>query len=138
EQGTAKSTTLRMLKQLVDPNIAPLRVPPDTTRDLYVAAINGHVITLDNVTSLTADVSDALCRLSTGGGFSTRSLYTNDDELLFDGYRPAGVTSIAEAAVRPDLLDRTLGVRLEVIPDNERKLEEELWAAFDAARLRTL
>jgi len=77
EQGTAKSTALRMLRHLVDPNTAPLRAPPDTTRDLYVAAINGHVITLDNVTSLTADVSDALCRLSTGGGFSTRSLYTN-------------------------------------------------------------
>lgn len=138
EQGTAKSTALRMLRHLVDPNTAPLRAPPDTTRDLYVAAINGHVITLDNVTSLTADVSDALCRLSTGGGFSTRSLYTNDEELLFDGQRPVGMTSIAEAAVRPDLLDRTLGVRLEVIPDNDRKLEDELWAAFDAARPRIL
>ena len=138
EQGTAKSTALRMLRHLVDPNTAPLRAPPDTTRDLYVAAINGHVITLDNVTSLTADVSDALCRLSTGGGFSTRSLYTNDEELLFDGQRPVGMTSIAEAAVRPDLLDRTLGVRLEVIPDSDRKLEDELWAAFDAARPRIL
>ena len=77
EQGTAKSTTLRMLRHLVDPNTAELRAPPDSTRDLYVAAINSHVITLDNVSSLTAGVSDTLCRLSTGGGFSTRQLYTD-------------------------------------------------------------
>src|SRR5262249_51398857 len=43
EQGTAKSTTLRMLRHLVDPNAAPLRAPPDSTKDLYVAALNGHV-----------------------------------------------------------------------------------------------
>ena len=138
EQGTSKSTTLAMLRHLVDPNTAALRAPPDTNRDLYVMAINGHVIALDNVSHLPADISDAICRLSTGGGFSTRSLYTNDEELLFDGQRPVGMTSIADVTVRPDLLERTVVVQLEVIPDEKRKLEALLWAEFNAERPRIL
>jgi hypothetical protein len=138
EQGTAKSTTLRMLRCLIDPNAAPLRAPPDSVKDLYVAAINGHVITFDNVSYLNSDVSDAMCRLSTGGGFSTRALYTDDEEKLFDGQRPQGLNGIGAVVSRPDLLERTLGVQLEAIPDDARKLEDDLWASFNAARPRVL
>jgi hypothetical protein len=138
EQGTAKSTTLKMLRNLVDPNAAPLRAPPEATRDLYVAAINGHVITFDNVSYLSSDVSDAMCRLSTGGGFSARALYTDDEEKLFDGQRPQGLNGIGAVVSRPDLLERTLGVQLEAIPDDARKLEDDLWASFDATRPRIL
>jgi hypothetical protein len=42
------------------------------------------------------------------------------------------MNSIADVATRPDVLDRTVGVQLEMIPDEERKLESEVWAAFDA------
>jgi len=38
--------------------------------------------------TLFRQVSDALCRLSTGGGFRTRRLHTDDDEVLFDARRP--------------------------------------------------
>jgi hypothetical protein len=49
EQGTAKSTTARMLKALLDPNTAPLRVPPRENRDLMIAANNGWIISFDNL-----------------------------------------------------------------------------------------
>jgi hypothetical protein len=129
---------LRRLRDLIDPNTAPLRAPPDSPRDLYVMAINGWVVALDNVSTLSADVADSMCRLSTGGGFSTRALYTNDEEVLFDGQRPISLNSIADAAVRSDLLDRTIGVQLEVIPDTDRKLESDLWNEFEAAQPRLL
>ena len=32
-------------------------------------------------------LSDALCRLATGGGFATRELYSNEDEVIFDALR---------------------------------------------------
>jgi hypothetical protein len=35
-------------------------------------AINGWVIALDNVSALSADVADAMCRLSTGCGTSSK------------------------------------------------------------------
>lgn len=138
EQGTGKSFTGDMLRRLVDPNTAPLRSLPRDTRDLYVAAINGHVLVFDNLSGMPAEISDALCRLSTGGGFSTRALFTDGDEILFDGQRPIALTSINDVANRSDLADRLVIVRLEVIPDEERRPEAELRAAFEAARPRLL
>ena len=65
--------TADMLRQLIDPSAASLRVLPRDVRNLYVSAINGYVMGFDNLSSIPAEISDALCRLSTGGGFSVRS-----------------------------------------------------------------
>jgi hypothetical protein len=88
EQGSAKSTTARVLRELVDPNAAPLRSEPREPRDLMIAANNGWVVALDNLSHVASWLSDALCRLSTGGGFSTRELYSDDDEMIFNATRP--------------------------------------------------
>ena len=134
EQGTGKSLTADMLRSLLDPKTAGLRSLPDNTRDLYIAAMNGHVLVFDNLSTISAEISDCLCRLSTGGGFATRSLYTDDDEVLFEGQRPVALTSINDVASRSDLADKLVIVKLEVIPDGERRPEQELRAAFEAAR----
>jgi hypothetical protein len=108
EQGAAKSTTARILRELIDPNTAPLRSQPREERDLMIAARNGWVLAFDNVSSVPDWLSDAFCRLSTGGGLATRMLYTDDDEVLFDAQRPLLLTGIEEVATRGDLLDRSL------------------------------
>jgi hypothetical protein len=138
EQGTGKSLTAQRLRALVDPHSAPLRSLPRDSRDLYVAAINGYVLVFDNLSAISTDISDALCRLSTGGGFATRALYTDHTEVIFDGQRPIALTSITDVASRSDLADRLLLVRLEVIPDTERRTEAELHNSFDEARPRIL
>jgi hypothetical protein len=138
EQGTGKSLLADMLRQLLDPHAASLRSPPRDTRELYVAAINGHVLVFDNLSSISTDMADSLCRLSTGGGFSTRALYTDSDEVIFSGQRPIALTSINDVASRSDLADRSLIVRLMVIPDVECRPEEELRAAFEEDRPRIL
>jgi len=38
-------------------------------------------------------LSDTLCRLTTGGGFATRRLYTDQDETLFDAARSFSMAS---------------------------------------------
>jgi len=136
EQGSAKTTTARTLRRLIDPNKADVRAEPTQNRDLAIAANNGHMLVLDNLSHLTAQMSDALCRLSTGGGFSTRTLYTDDEETIFDGQRPIILTSIVDVASRGDLLDRCLTVRLQPIPECDRRTEGELWEKFDAAQPR--
>ena len=60
-------------------------------------------------------LSDALCRLATGGGFGTRQLYSDDEESLFEARRPVLLNGIEEVAVRGDLLDRSLIVTLSPI-----------------------
>jgi len=134
EQGSAKSTAERLLRALVDPSAAPLRTTPRNEHDLYIAAMSAWIIALDNISNLQPWLSDALCRLSTGGGFSTRTLYENREQELFDATRPVILNGITDVATRPDLLDRALIVSLPPIPEEERKPEGDLWSAFEKAR----
>src|SRR5262249_11848966 len=80
----------------------------------------------------------ALCRLATGGGFGTRELYTNDDEVIFDAKRPLVANGIEDFVTRADLLERSLLIRHPPIPEDRRRPESEFWAAFDAAHTKLL
>ena len=93
-----------MLKALVDPNVAPVRALPREQRELMIAANNGHVLAFDNLSGLPPWLSDALCRLATGGSFAVRQLYTNEDEILVNG--------IEDVISRPDLADRSIFLTL--------------------------
>ena len=138
EQGSAKSTFSAILRALLDPNTAPLRALPREDRDLFIAASNGHVLAFDNVSGLPAWISDTLCRLATGGGFAVRQLHTDQDEVLFDAARPVILNGIEDIVTRPDLADRAVFLTLEPIPEDRRRPEAELWAAFEAERPRIL
>ena len=138
EQGSAKSTFSAILRALLDPNTAPLRALPREDRDLFIAANNGHVLAFDNVSGLPAWISDTLCRLATGGGFAVRQLYSDQDEVLFDAARPVILNGIEDIVTRPDLADRAVFLTLEPIPEERRRPEQELWAAFEAERPRIL
>lgn len=131
EQGSGKSTAGRLLRNLVDPNSAPLRSEHRDARDLMIGANNSWCLAYDNLSFVPAWLSDALCRLSTGGGFATRELYTDQDEIIFDAMRPVMLTSIEEVATRSDLLDRCLIVWLPTIAEQGRRREEEIIAAFE-------
>lgn len=138
EQGSAKSTFSAILRALLDPNTAPLRALPREDRDLFIAANNGHVLAFDNVSGLPAWISDTLCRLATGGGFAVRQLYTDQDEVLFDAARPVILNGIEDIVTRPDLADRAVFLTLEAIPEDLRRPEAELWAAFESERPKIL
>lgn len=138
EHGSAKSTTARALRSLVDPNRSPLRAAPRETRELMIQAGNAHLLCLDNLSRVPETLSDDLSRLATGGGFSARELYTDDGEKLFDAQRPILLNGIEDLCTRPDLLDRSLAILLPPIPDSARQPEEQFWERFEAARSRVL
>jgi hypothetical protein len=139
EQGSAKSTTARALRYSVDPHATPLRSDPHGPGDLVRAAQNNWIVAFDNVSSVPRPLSDALCRVATGVGFTARKLYTDEEELLVQVCRPILVNGIAaEMASRPDLLDRAVAVELPPIPDGRRRLEAEVWPELEAARPRLL
>ena len=134
ENGAAKTSFAKVLRDLIDPNTTPPRALPREDRDLFIAANNGHVLAFDNVSGLPPWISDTLCRLSTGGGFAARQLYTDADEMLFDATRPVILNGIEDVVTRPDLADRALFLTLEPIPEDKRRTEKELWTAFEKKR----
>jgi putative DNA primase/helicase len=138
EQGSGKSTAARLLRSLVDPNQAPIRSVPKDERDLVIAAINGHIIALDNLSKVDQSLSDGLCRISTGGGFATRQLHTDSDEIIFAGARPIILNGIPLLTDRADLADRSINIRLRSIPDSDRRPEADFWQDWTTARPRVL
>jgi hypothetical protein len=132
EAGSGKSTTARIHRKLIDPNQAPVRSLPKDECDLIVAANNGWVLSFDNLSFLRAWSSDAFCRLSTGGGSSTRWFYTNTDEFIFDGQRPIVINGIGGGLPsRSDLLQRSVLIELPV--RSQFLSETDFWRKFDAA-----
>lgn len=138
EQGAGKSSQARMLKQLVDPNMAPLRSAPRDERDLLIGATNSWLLAFDNLSGVQPTLSDALCRLSTGGGYATRELYANTEETIIDAMRPVVLTGIDDLATRADLLDRSIVLSLPRITTESRLTERELFEAYNDARPRIL
>ncbi len=131
EQGAAKSTTAKLLRKLTDPSVSAVRRPPRDDRDLLIAAANSRILAYDNLSGIPAWLSDALCQLATGGGFSTRELYTDADEVFFDAMRPIILNGIDHLAERADLADRALILNLPPIEENNRKDEAQLYAEFE-------
>lgn len=129
EQGVGKSTLTKFIRYLVDPSTSAVRAPPKEVRDLLVGALNGWLLALDNLSYLSAELSDALCRLATGGAISERALFTNTDEILIEVQRPAILNGIEDPATRPDLADRA--IHIEVERASVERTEADLWRDFE-------
>src|SRR5947208_8509086 len=138
EQGSAKTVLSKLLKALVDPNVAPVRALAREERDLVIAANNSHVLAFDNLSNLPHALSDAFCRLATGASFGLRQLYTDADEVLFQAARPILLNGIEDVIGRSDLADRALFLTLPPITNRRRRSERQLWRAFELARPRLL
>jgi hypothetical protein len=138
EQGSAKSTTARIVRGIIDPSTALLRTPPREERDLIIAANNSRVVAYDNLSGLPQWFSDALCRLATGGGFSARELYTDADEVIIDVQRPVILNSIDHLPERPDLAERSIILTLPQIEEITRRDEAQLHAQYEGKRAEIL
>lgn len=131
EQGSGKSFFCEVIKRIIDPNDA-LRVRlPDKPQDLMIQAKEYRLLSFDNASGMSAEMSDALCSLSTGGGFAARKLYTDGDLYVMTYTRPFMINGIGGYANRPDLMERAIPIRLPSMPEGGRKTEEELLSEFN-------
>jgi hypothetical protein len=133
-QGSAKSFAAKLLKQLIDPAKAPARTLPRSERDLMISAGNSLILAFDNVSKISLPMSDALCRVATGGGLSTRKLYLDSEEVFFEACRPVIINGIGDIITRNDLADRALIITLPTIKKEDRIPERILWPQFEEAR----
>lgn len=131
EQGSAKTMFISILKALIDPCDGSPRTMSGNERDFYILAKGNHVLAFDNLSKLSDFTSDSLCRMSTGGGIGLRQLYTDAEEIVFKGPRPVAFNGIEDLIARPDLADRAILLTLDPIPEEERRLQSELWADLE-------
>lgn len=133
--GSAKSAMLESTVNLIDPKPGAKAGMPSKEDDLVVAAYNGAVVSYDNASTL-ARLSDALCRLATGGGVRKRTLYHDADVTAFDVIRPVMISGIDPTAYNQDLIERLLVIELQPV---EKRIDDETFKEiFTEARPRLL
>ena len=125
--GCGKTTTSRMLRELVDPNIATLLSKPKT-ENLRVIGTNNHVLAFDNLSGIGANQSDALCKISTGDNQTVRKLYTTNEEFTISLKKPILLNGIDEIAKRSDMASRSIKIDLSKVQDY--RSETSIWNAF--------
>ncbi len=130
-QGSGKSMALELIRLLIDPSITPLLTTSAEEKELIQQADHHYCYFLDNVSKINDSLSDNLCKLVTGGAFSKRELYTDDEDILYCFKRVTGFNGVAQFANKPDLLDRSIILQFERISNANRKREEELRQDFE-------
>ena len=131
EHGAAKSSTVKIGRDLIDPGKVKLSGPPHSEPDLAIAASKRHVLAYDNLSAIPEWLADALCRLATGGGLQKRMLFTDDEQNLLAVCCPIALAGIPDLTSRADLADRAIVAVLRSIPEDARLTEEELSALFE-------
>jgi hypothetical protein len=137
-EGSGKTTASRTVGELVDPKKAPTRGLPHASKDLHVRAHNNYLLAMENVSSIGDEMSDTLCRVSTGSGDAARSLYTDMDESVVEYQRPIILEGITFFLNKPDLISRSVHLEIPPLPEGQRRTDAELKARFQADKPRIL
>ena len=133
-QGSAKSTAMKIKRQLMDPSVVPVMgMPKDETTFAQWGSHNLCVF-LDNLSYMPRWLADALSRLCTGDGLIKRQLFTDDDDFVSTSQGVGGVTGVNLVVTQPDLLDRSILYKFERPADAERLEDSEIWNKFEAMR----
>jgi putative DNA primase/helicase len=125
-QGSAKSTTAKIATGLIDPAEPQTVSGYSSERDLLIDSQHSHVIGIDNVSAIDDKFSDALCRLATGSGMRRRKLYSDSTLFALAAKNPLILNGISQVAVRGDLLDRMIALKLDSIPESNRREEAKV------------
>lgn len=137
-QGAGKTTPMRMLKKLIDPSVLPSNGSPSDQEEMSRMASRHLVLFFDNLSNLPNKVSDILCKIVTGDGFSRRTKFTDEDETIFVSKRAIMMNGINSFITRADLLDRAIILEVQRIPEDKRLPEDKLWEKFETERPKIL
>lgn len=142
-QGSGKTGVAEAVASITDPVLDAdgesfgVTALPDI-KDWAATASSSWCLPFDNVSYLTPEMSDMLCRTVTGDGITRRKLYTDNGLIHVRFRRCLLMTGITIDGIRPDLAERMIRVECPLIdegarvPDSEiaRLLSERRPAAF--------
>jgi len=132
EKGSSKSTFVKLLKKLVDPSVIETISLISNQNEFAQQLAHNYFVALDNISYLSPEISDMICRAITGDAHSKRKLYTNDEDFIYQFLRAISINSINPVVLRTDLLDRALTIKMQRISQEKRKTEKEINAFFDS------
>ncbi len=138
EQGSAKSTSAEYLKRTIDPRRNNRIQLGNKVDDVFISAKNDALPLLDNVTSLSEDVSNAFCVISGGGAISRRTLYEDEGQTQIYAHSGVILTAITRPTERSDFVDRCFQFHTQRIEPGTRRSQAELETQFGVDHPRIL
>ena len=112
-EGSGKSITAAMVKELIDPvgmSSVFNTLPTNDANNLAMMLTKEQTQLFDNISYISPQISDMLCRACTGGGHKTRELFTTNNILVYPFNKMRILfTGISKTTIRaPDLASRIL------------------------------
>lgn len=130
--GSGKSFALELIKHLIDPSITPLLALNKTDEKERVKNLDDHYCAFfDNISYLSQDISDELCRAVTGMGWNQRKLWTNNETFIRQFTRAVGLNGINIPAEQGDLLSRSVNLEVPYLPKEKRIPRKQLLSMLD-------
>ncbi|SPE25206.1 hypothetical protein SBA6_100020 [Candidatus Sulfopaludibacter sp. SbA6] len=131
--SSGKSFAARMLRSMIDPCTSPFTPIPSSVRDLLTLARHNWILAFDHISTLSPQLTDALCRLSSGLGATFREAPGPAHEPLQQHYkRPILLTVTEHWSCPPDIAKRALIVTFPPLTSGLRP-EASLIAVIDEA-----
>lgn len=131
QAGSAKTSTMRMSSQWIDPSHVMIPFPKDG-RTWATYGANAYVLPVDNVSSIPAWWSDLLCKAASGDGWVDRALYTDGEAFMASFRSVIMINGITLGQLRGDLADRM--VLHELVRPQMYRSDDDIEAAWQYYR----
>lgn len=121
--GTVKSTSQVVVMAIFDNSsmVKGLLNMPHDPNKLGQILDHHYLAYFDNVSNISEDQSDLLCRAVTGAAISNRLLYSDDDDFIRQFMRCVSINGVNVVARKPDLLDRVGLLETKKVSKTDRK-----------------
>lgn len=132
EKGSGKSTLSKIIKRIIDPCSFEVSPIPDKRDDLVVLLYNSFLCCFDNVSNISADVSDIFCGAVTGTASIKRALYTDSELSISRLHNTLVINGIGVVPGKDDLAERMLLLKLNKLKPQELKGDSDIWTKFES------
>lgn len=130
DRGSAKSTSMKLDKKIVDPSEIDIKALPKNIHDVIASVTNQYMVCFDNVSHISDELSDIFCIVATHGYYSKRKLYSNNEECAINLNARVSFSGITNLTTKPDLIDRIVCLNLNRIDSGRRRTETEIMESF--------
>ena len=132
QESTGKSTLIKILHKLIDPN-EDMNVGLSDEWSFYIMASQTHLVDYDNLEKDTTHkwVNQALSRIALGTTYFKRKLHTNSGTNSIRTANPQIIASIEQVIDKSDVLSRSFVINLPIMDSKDFKLDSAFWDAFD-------
>lgn len=134
QEDSAKSDRSALIKMLVDPSGDKLDEQLGqfgrNDDDLNVRFANNYMSIFDNLSDITPEQSDTLCKAVTGASYSKRQNYSDADEVVLKFQRKIILNGISVNIEHSDLVRRTINYFTERIPSDEKLTRSQVMDKF--------